>query len=143
MRPPVRSAGLTASGSAFMRESLVPPGAGSDFVPQYYQREGVRTRSGLLLSPKVAALYGMRYHEYGRGGTTLKGADLGAKLGLFSAAMATSFGWMDEDTAWWMVGGAAALGAIYGGTSGYEKDSWREEWRWPEETAETDEIRIR
>jgi hypothetical protein len=99
-----------------------------------YPTEGIRTTDGLYLSPALARLYGVRHVDVGRGGTTLKGAALVGKMALFTGAVASSYGWVDEKTAFWIAGGAAVVGSFYGLTVGYEQSSWREEWRWPEET---------
>ena len=46
---------------------------------------------------------------------------------MFLGALSNTNDWWDEGKNWWLVGGATALGALFGGSLGHESDSWR--WR--------------
>lgn len=65
--------------------------------------------------------------------STLKGVRAGATAAMFLGALSNTYGWWDEKDNWWLVGGAAAMGALYGGTLGHGSASWRIETRWVDE----------
>jgi hypothetical protein len=75
----------------------------------------------------------LRPVELSRAETSLKGLHLGATSAMFLGALNASYGMWGEEKSWWLIGGAAALGALYGGTLGYENDSFRVEARWEED----------
>ncbi|MEZ5063489.1 MAG: hypothetical protein R3B81_02090 [bacterium] len=71
--------------------------------------------------------------EVSRLRTTLRGASAGLTSAAFLGAVSTTYGLWDDRTNWWLAGGAAALGALWGGTRGYENPGFRTEIRWEEE----------
>ncbi len=71
--------------------------------------------------------------ELSRFETTLKGAHLGFSSAALLGAMGASYDLWDEKKTWWLVGGAAAAGALYGGTLGHDNVSFRVETRWEED----------
>lgn len=87
----------------------------------------------MFLAMHTAQFLGIRRVELNRMQTTLKGAEVAASSAFFLGAVGNSLGLWEEKATWWMVGGAALLGALYGGTGGYEDPNWRYEFRWEEE----------
>ena len=90
-------------------------------------------RAPNLGNPLKESLNGIRHVELSHVESTWKGATVAARSTLFLSAVAQNYGWWDGKTSAWVAGGAAALGALYGGTLGYEKESWRIEARFEEE----------
>jgi len=86
-------------------------------------------------SPGLRSLLdsGPRHVELSRTESTLKGVHLAASSAALLGAVSTSYDLWDEKKTWWMVGGAAALGALYGGTKGWEDPGWRASVRWKED----------
>lgn len=66
----------------------------------------------------------LRARALSRSETTLKGAGMAANTAMFLGALSSNWGWWDERASWWMVGGAAAAGALWGSTLGYESKSF-------------------
>ena len=66
----------------------------------------------------------LRAYDLSRTETTLKGVSMAANTAMLLGAMSTQWGWWDEKASWWMIGGAAAAGALYGSTLGYESESF-------------------
>jgi hypothetical protein len=63
---------------------------------------------------------------------TLKGASMGASLGLMAGAFGEMMGTWDEDTSWFIGGAMAAFGALYGGKIKADDDGWSLQIRWDE-----------
>lgn len=74
-----------------------------------------------------------RPEELSRTGTTLKGLHMATTTAALLGAMNLSYDLWDDDKTPWLIGGAAALGALYGGTLGYGNDRFRIEARVQEE----------
>jgi len=72
-------------------------------------------RRKLLCAPRRIELSRLDY--------VLQGAGAGANAAMFIGAMANSAGLWDERTSWYLVGAAAGLGAVLGGTVGVPEDS--------------------
>jgi hypothetical protein len=54
---------------------------------------------------------------------------MGMTAGLFTGAMAGTFGMWDEKTSWYVAGAMGALGAILGGTYGAKDPGFRIHYR--------------
>ena len=94
-------------------------------------RHALPANSYLIASPDL--IYGLERIELSRTETALRGLSMGASAGLFAGAVAGTMGLWDEDTSWAIVGALGALGAIFGGTRGYEDPSWRVRYRWTDD----------
>jgi hypothetical protein len=68
-------------------------------------------------------------YELSRTESTFKGASAGMTAAMFVGALSETYDWWDDGKNAWLVGGAAALGALYGGSLGHGSDSWRIETR--------------
>ena len=66
-----------------------------------------------------------RTMELSRFGCAMYGADLGAATALNLGGLGSLLGWWSEETAFYMMGAGAALGAIWGGTLGNENSKFR------------------
>jgi hypothetical protein len=66
------------------------------------------------LSTSAERFYGFRYHKLSRLECAWQGAGTGMTLGMIAGAAGMMSGAFDEDEAWYLVGAAAALGAIFG-----------------------------
>ena len=60
----------------------------------------------------------------------MEGAGAGATLGLFAGAVANTSGLWDEDSSWYIMGAAAALGAFLGYKRGLDDPKKRTRYRW-------------
>lgn len=110
--------GLRLGGLRFAAPSdprLAPPNLRLSFSVPAHRSPGLQS---LLDS-------GPRHVELSWTESTLKGVHLAASTAAFLGAVSTSYDLWDEKKTWWMVGGAAALGALYGGTKGYDDPCWR------------------
>jgi len=65
--------------------------------------------------------------------STLKGVRAGMTAAMFLGALSDTYGWWDGSANPWLIGGAAAAGALYGGTLGHGNSTWRIETRWVDE----------
>jgi hypothetical protein len=85
--------------------------------------------------PMVASLLsaGPRQVELSRTESTLKGVHLAASTAAFLGAVSASYDLWDEKKTWWMIGGAAAAGALWGSTKGFEDSGWRTTVRFSED----------
>jgi hypothetical protein len=97
----------------------------------------LRTRQALpansYLTARPDVIYGLERIELSRTDTAMRGLAMGASAGLFAGAVAGTMGLWDEDTSWAIVGALGALGAIFGGTKGYDDPSWRIRYRWTDD----------
>jgi hypothetical protein len=77
---------------------------------------------GALLAAHREYLLGYQRVELSRLDYALRGAGTAATSAMFMSAMAESAGIWDEDTSWYLIGAASALGALLGGTAGTPDD---------------------
>ena len=115
------------------RDLLRRGGSAPGLLQNYFTRQLTGKTTGMYLSTNTARFYGYHQVELTRLGTMVKGAETAASMALFLGAVGNTFGLFDEKTSWWMMGGAAALGALYGGTAGYEDPGWRYQIRWDDD----------
>jgi hypothetical protein len=73
--------------------------------------------------------YGIERYEMTRLECALTGLDSGLTLGLFAGALGMTAGLWEERTAWYVVGAAAALGALRG-VSKADDPAFRVQLRW-------------
>lgn len=97
----------------------------------------LRTRNALpansYLTARPDVIYGLERIELSRTETAMRGLAMGASAGLFAGAVGGTLGLWDEDTSWAIVGALGALGAIFGGTKGYDDPGWRIRYRWTDD----------
>jgi hypothetical protein len=94
-------------------------------------RHALPANSYLTARPDL--IYGLERVELSRTETAMRGFAMGASAGLFAGAVAGTMGLWDEDTSWALIGALGALGAIFGGTRGYEDPSWRIRYRFTDD----------
>lgn len=117
--------------SAFLGDDspIVTPNPNS-YLTNYFHWSAGRTTFETSLTLHTARFYGIERYEVSPIGTALFGADMGATLGLFLGAIGTTTGVLSDKQAWYAAGAMAAMGALYGGTYGADKPSWRIRYRW-------------
>ena len=108
---------------------FVLPDPTQGYLKYYFQRALANPDNELNLAMHAHRLYGLERYELTRVESVLYGADTAAALGLFAAAVGQFAGLWDERTSLYMVGAAAAAGAVWGGTLGHSKDDWRVRFR--------------
>jgi hypothetical protein len=91
---------------------------GDRFLQDYLTRSAGAPFSGLYLTRHTARFYGWQEVKLSRFDCALQSADMAATLGLFLGAVGTTSGAWDEDSAWYLMGAAAAVGAILGASVG-------------------------
>ena len=105
--------------------SAAPP---SDYLTPYLLRQA--TNDDLSLRIMSARFLGIEPYEVSRATLALEGASQGAALGLFLGAVGTTTGLFDDNTAWYVAGAMAAMGALLGGTVNANDPSKRLRWQW-------------
>lgn len=96
--------------------------------PAYFAIDGGTPRANGLLTAYPARFYGLERYELTRLDMALEGAGRGMTLGLFAGAIGTTAGLFGEETAWYVAGGMAALGALLGGAQ--DDPALRIRYRW-------------
>jgi hypothetical protein len=74
--------------------------------------------------------YGMERYEMSHLEMALEGIGPAMTMGMLLGAVGTTTGMFDEDSAWYLAGGMAALGALMGVRKGATDPSWRIRYRW-------------
>ena len=73
---------------------------------------------------------GVQRHTLSTAECTMRGASMGAAYGMLVGALGTTTGLFDDDEAYYFIGAMSILGALMGGTMGYQSNSFSTEWRW-------------
>ena len=102
----------------------------NNFFESYLRNSAERTYSGPDLVAYSHRFYGIERYEVTRLNMVLEGAGAGATLGLFMGAVGTTTGLFDEQTGFYLMGAAAALGALLNGTVGADDPAKRVRYRW-------------
>lgn len=112
------------------------------YPPESFAAPGTAAADGGTLITYHARFLGLEPYELTRFDTALEGAGRGMTLGLLAGAIGTTTGMFGEDTAWYVAGGMAALGALFGGTYGAPDPAHRIRYRWmpPPELEGTDAL---
>jgi hypothetical protein len=92
---------------------VLTPGKADDPLTFRFQSNTAKPLSAYL-STSAESFFGFRYHKLSRMECAWQGAGTGMTLGMIAGAAGMASGMFDEDTAWYMVGAAAALGAVFG-----------------------------
>jgi hypothetical protein len=130
-RPPVATIGFPRSSElSFEQRFRLATRHDSTFVPDLLRVE----LSAPSRSPSpIRGLLRPTPFELSQTQSTLKGVRAGATAAMFLGAVSNTYGLWDTKKNWWLVGGAAALGGLYGGTLGHDNVSWRVETRLTDE----------
>lgn len=105
-----------------------PPAAGEMQLRDYFHRAALD--SNAALSIYNARYYGFRRYELTRPQSALRGAELGTSLGMFLGAVGNTLGFIGDDSVWYLMGAAAAAGAVWGGAVKHDEPGWRVRYRW-------------
>lgn len=105
-------------------------GVNLGLLREYFHRTASKPLAGDSLVVRFDRLYGIERYEVSRARVALEAAEMGASLALFASALGTTFGVWDEDTSWYVVGAAAAAGALWGGTALADEPKWRIRYKW-------------
>ncbi len=98
--------------------------------PHMANRAGAVPLSGVLTTQPLHFI-GLESYELTRTQTMLNAAGTAGSMGMFVGAVGQLFG-MNEKTIWLMTGAAAAAGAAWGTTAGYQDPNYRIRYRWSE-----------
>jgi hypothetical protein len=129
-RPPVATIGFPRSSDlSFEQRFRLATRRDSTSVPDLRVELSAPSRSP---SP-IRGLLRPTPFELSQTQSTLKGVRAGATAAMFLGAVSNTYGLWNTEKNWWLVGGAAALGGLYGGTLGHDNVSWRVETRLTEE----------
>ena len=99
----------------------------------YFLRHNQRFPANSYLTMRPDQLYGLGRYELTQIQSAFAGLELGAAAGLFGGAVGETFGLWDEETSWAIMGAMGVLGAILGGTKGYNDPNFRYRYRWTDE----------
>jgi hypothetical protein len=83
-----------------------------------------------LLATYPMRLYGMEPYELSHVDAALEGIGPAMTMGLLLGAVGTTSGLWDEEGAWYLAGGAAAIGALLGVRKAATDPGWRIRYRW-------------
>ena len=95
-------------------ESARFTGPGDNFLQEYLRDVAERSFGDADLAVYSLQFLGIEQYQATGLDLALEGIGAGATLGLFAGAVANTAGLWDEDTSWYIVGAAAALGAVMG-----------------------------
>jgi len=110
-------------------ESARYTGPGENFLQDYMRQSAERAFADENLAMFSQRFYGIESYQVSSLDLALEGMGAGATLGLFTGAVANTFGLWNEDTSWYVMGAAAALGAFLG-VSGKNDPEKRTRYRW-------------
>jgi len=102
-------------------------------LENYFLRSRQALPANSYLTARPDVIFGLERVELNRTETAMRGFAMGASAGLFAGAVAGTMGLWDEDTSWALIGALGALGAVFGGTKGYEDPSWRIRYRFTDD----------
>jgi hypothetical protein len=119
--PPVSSAASLQSARFSPSENI---------FEEYLRQAAERSFSQNNLLVYSERFYGLERYQASAFELGMEGVGAGATLGLFTSAVATTAGFWDDDTSWYVVGAAAAVGAILGLKRGMEDPAKRTRYRW-------------
>ena len=94
---------------------VLTPDRADDPLAFQFRNNTARPLSAYL-STSNNAFFGYKMVQLSRMECAWQGAGVGMTLGMIGAAAGMASGMFDEDASWYMVGAAAALGAIFGAT---------------------------
>jgi hypothetical protein len=119
-----------------LTESISPDGRiqrdeGIDhaLLRDYFHHTAGDSLKGDYLAARFNRLYGIEQYEISPLQAVFESAEKGASLALFAGALGTTFAGWDEDTTWYLMGAAAAAGALWGGAHA-DEPGWRVRYRW-------------
>jgi hypothetical protein len=95
-------------------ESARFTGPGDNFLQEYLRQSAERSFANANLAVYSERFLGIERYQATGLELALEGIGTTATLGLFAGAVANTAGLWDEDTSWYIVGAAAALGAVLG-----------------------------
>jgi hypothetical protein len=119
-----------------LSESISPDGRierdeGIDhaLLRDYFHHAAADSLQGDYLAARFNRLYGIEQYEISPLQAVFESAEKGASLALFASALGTTFAGWDEDSTWYLMGAAAAAGALWGGVHA-DEPGWRVRYRW-------------
>jgi hypothetical protein len=110
-------------------ESARFTGPGDNFLQEYLRQSAERSFANAKLAVYSERFLGIQRYEATGLELALEGVGAAATVGLFTGALANTAGLWDEDTSWYIVGAAAALGAFLG-YSRVDDPKKRTRYRW-------------
>ena len=102
---------------------------GDNFLQEHLRQTAERSFADAKLAVYSERFLGIERYEATGLELALEGVGAAATLGLFAGAVANTAGLWDEDTSWYIVGAAAALGAFLG-YSRVDDPKKRTRYRW-------------
>jgi hypothetical protein len=98
--------------------------------PRSFRLDGEKAAFNGYLTLYPARFYGIETYEATRAELAIEGLGSGMTMGLFLGALGTTAGLFDEESAWWLAGSMAAMGALFGATYGADDPNRRLRFRW-------------